>query len=148
MERLEVDEWSEAILLARSAGYDGAIRVPKTAEPSLPESPEFHRSNFPWSIHKGAVAVYREATRDEHLQLREYPDYWVVSLDHYNPRYRPIEHAAVDIPMSMLLAMGTLTPLRGYRWVFGDRLPSPTSAVAFSTSALGAFPRFGLGLLP
>jgi hypothetical protein len=80
--------------------------------------------------------------------VREYPGHWVVSLDRYNPRYRPVGHATVDVPIHTLLALGTLTPTQSYRWVFGDRLPSPASAVAFSTAALGAVPRFGRRFFP
>ena len=148
MEHVEVESWAEAVAVARALDGDGSVRVSKAAEPTLPPDLDLRRSNFPWSIHKGAVAVYREADRDEHLQVREYPGHWVVTLDRYNPRYRPLGHASVDVPVHMLVAMGTLTPVRGYRWVFGDRLPSPASAVAFSTAALGAVPRLGRRLLP
>jgi len=40
------------------------------------------------------------------------------------------------------------SPRSGYRWLFGDRLPSPSGAVSFSTAAVGALPRFGRRLLP
>jgi hypothetical protein len=139
--------WDEAIGLARTLGYDADLRVPKSSEPALPASLSLRRSNFPWSIHKGATAVYRETERGDHLQIREYPRVWTVSRDHYNPHYRPVGHAAVDIPAHLLVAMVTLTPLEGYRWILGDGLPSPTDVVPFSKATLGALPRFGLRLL-
>ena len=147
MDETTVDSWGEAIPLARALGYDGSVRVSKVDEPTLPADLDVVSSNFPWSVHKGAIAVYRERERGDHLQIREYPAFWVVSLDHYNPHFRPVEHATVDIPVHMILALGALTPVRGYRWVFGDRLPSPTAAVAFSTSTIGLLPRFGRKLL-
>ena len=148
MQRVHAGDWTEAVTVARSLGTDATVRVSKAAEPSLPADLDLRPSNFPWSIHKGAVAVYREAERGEHLQIREYPDHWVVSLDRYNPRYRPVGHATVDVPVHLLVATGLLTPVQGYRWVLGDRLPSPTSAVEYSASALGAVPRLGRRLLP
>lgn len=141
-------DWGGAVALARSLAPDGSVSLPKAAEPALPADLDLRPSNFPWSIHKGAVAVYREAERGEHLQVREYPDRWVVTTDSHNPRYRPAAHAAVDVPVQMLLASGALTPVGGYRWVVGDRLPSPASAVSFSAAALGAVPRLGRRLLP
>ncbi|CAI48382.1 uncharacterized protein NP_0582A [Natronomonas pharaonis DSM 2160] len=148
METPTVDDWGEAVTLARSLGHDGRVRVPKAAEPTLPESVSLRHSNFPWSIHRGAVAVYRESERGDHLQIREYPACWEVSVDSYNPHYRPVSHAAVDIPAQMLLAMGALTPLDGYRWVFGDRLPPVFAPVSYSLSALGSASRLGKKLLP
>ena len=110
-------DWDEAILLARSLDDDAEVRLSKTVAPALPPELSVRSSNFPWSIHKGAVAVYREDERGRHLQIREYPDSWVVSTDSYNPRYRPLKHATVDVPATMLIAMGALTPLQGYRWL-------------------------------
>jgi hypothetical protein len=147
MDHRTVTDWSEAIGLARSLGYDTDLRVPKSSEPALPAALSLRRSNFPWSIHKGATTVYRETERGNHLQIREYPRQWVVSRDHYNPHYRPVGHATVDIPAQMLVATLTLTPLDGYRWILGDGLPSPTDVVPFSKATLGALPRVGLRLL-
>lgn len=141
-------DWEEALTVARSLGPDGSVRLPKAAEPALPTDLDLRPSDFPWSIQKGAVAVYREAERGEHLQVREYPDRWVITQDSHNPRYRPAEHAVVDVPVHLLVASGALTPVGGYRWVVGDRLPSPVSAVTFSAAALGAVPRLGRRLLP
>ncbi|MFQ3319805.1 MAG: hypothetical protein ACI8UR_002425 [Natronomonas sp.] len=147
MDTPTVDSWDEAITLARSLGNEADVWVPKAEEPLLPAELHLQRSNFPWSIHKGAVNVYRERERGDHLQIREYPRAWIVSLDHHNPHRRPVQHATVDIPAHMLIAMGALTPVRGYRWVFGDRIPSPVSVTAFSLSAIGAVPRLGRALL-
>ena len=141
-------DWDEATALARALDDGAEVRLSKTVAPVLPPDISVRPSNFPWSIHKGAVAVYREDERGRHLQIREYPDSWVVSTDSYNPRYRPLKHATVDVPATMLIAMGVLTPVRGYRWVFGDRLPSPGSTLSFTASAVGKSIDVGRELLP
>jgi len=141
-------DWDEAILLARSLDDDAEVRLSKTVAPTLPPELSVRSSNFPWSIHKGAVAVYREDERGRHLQIREYPGSWVVSTDSYHPRYRPLKHATVDVPATMLIAMGALTPLQGYRWVIGDRLPSPASTLSFTASTVGKGVDVGRKLLP
>ena len=69
-------------------------------------------------------------------------------MDSYNPRYRPLKHATVDVPATMLIAMGALTPLQGYRWVIGDRLPSPASTLSFTASTVGKGVDVGRRLLP
>jgi hypothetical protein len=140
--------WEEAIALARSLAPETDVKLSKAVEPALPPELDLRRSNFPWSIHKGAVAVYRENERGEHLQIREYPAAWVVTTDSYNPRYRPVGHATVDIPAAMLVAMATLTPVQSYRWVFGDRLPSPADALSFTASTLEKGTELGRDLLP
>lgn len=148
MDTRTVESWEEALTLARALGAEKSVTVPKSAEPALPTDIDLRRSNFPWSIHKGAVSVYREHEQGEHLQVREYPTSWAVSIDHYNPHYHPVEHATVDIPAHMVIAMGALTPIRGYRWIFGDRLPSPAAGIAFTTAAVGMLPKLGRSLLP
>lgn len=148
MDTRTVESWDEAVTVARALGTEESVTVPKAAEPTLPADLDLQRSNFPWSIHKGAISVYRERKRNEHLQIREYPTSWVVSVDNYNPHYDPVEHATVDIPAHMIIAMGALTPVRGYRWIFGDRLPSPAAGIAFTTAAVGVLPRIGRSLLP
>ena len=141
-------DWDEATLLARSLDDDAEVRLSKTVAPALPPELSVRPSNFPWSIHKGAVAVYREDERGRHLQIREYSASWVVSTDGYNPLYRPLKHATVDVPATMLITMGALTPVQGYRWVFGDRLPSPASTLSFTASTVGKSIDIGRGLLP
>ena len=108
-------DWDEATALARALDDGAEVRLSKTVAPVLPPDISVRPSNFPWSIHKGAVAVYREDERGRHLQIREYPASWVVSTDSYNPRYRPLKHATVDVPATMLIAMGVLTPGEGRR---------------------------------
>lgn len=143
MEERTVDSWAAALPLARTLGHDAAVRVPKASEPTLPEL-DLQQSNFPWSMHKGALSVYRERARGDHLQVREYPGFWEVSLDRHNPHYRPLEHATLDVPGHVLVAMGALSPRQAYRWVFGDRLPAAGDAVGFAVSTAGAVPKVGL----
>ena len=147
MDERVVDDWNEAVTLARSLDADAEVRLPKAAAPTLPADLDLRRSNFPWSIHKGAVAVYREREPGAHLQIREYPAVWVVTTDSYNPRYRPLGHAAVDVPATTLLAVTTLTPVQGYRWVVGDRLPSPAAGVSLATSTVQRSVEIGLDVL-
>lgn len=141
-------DWDEAIALARSLDPEPEVRLSKAVAPSLPADLDVRRSNFPWSIHKGAVAVYRERERGEHIQIREYPASWVVTTDTYNPRSRPLGHATVDVPATMLIAMTTLTPVQSYRWVFGDRIPSPADTVSFTAATLEKAGSLGCDLLP
>ena len=93
-----LNSWGQAIAAIRGFDYGATIRVPKVAEPTLPQSVDLRLSNFPWSIHKGATRVYRENTPGDHLQIREYPDHWTVQRDRSNPHYRPVSHARGDIP--------------------------------------------------
>ena len=65
-------DWDEAILLARSLNDNAEVRLSKTIAPALPPELSVRSSNFLWSVHKGAVAVYREDERGRHLQIREY----------------------------------------------------------------------------
>jgi hypothetical protein len=148
MEKRIAGDWQEAVALARSLDAETEVRLSKAVEPALPPDLDLRRSNFPWSIHKGAPAVYRENERGEHLQIREYPAAWVVTTDGYNPRYRPVGHATVDVPATMLVAMATLTPVQSYRWVFGDRFPSPASTLSFTASTLERGAELGKDLLP
>jgi len=148
MEERTAGDWDEAIALARSLGAETEVRLSKAVAPALPDDLPVRRSNFPWSIHKGAVAVYREREVGEHLQIREYPAFWSVTTDGFNPRSRPLSHATVDIPATMLIAMATLTPIQSDRWVFGDRLPSPSDTLAFTAATLGDGVDLGKDLLP
>ena len=102
---LTVDTWGQALAVVRGLDYGTTVRVPKTAEPTLPQTVDLRASNFPWSIHKGAVRVYREDTPGEHVQIREYPYHWTVQRDRSNPHYRPVSHASTDVP-AMTAAVG------------------------------------------
>ncbi len=148
MDEHTAGDWDEAVALARTLDGSAAVRLPKSVAPALPPDLDVRRANFPWSIHKGADAVYRETERGEHLQVREYPAAWVVTTDDYNPRARPLSHATRDVPVTMLVAMATLTPVRSYRWVFGERVPSPASTIDLTAAALGKGADLGRELLP
>ena len=141
-------DWDEAILLARSLNDNAEVRLSKTVAPALPPELSVWPSNFPWSVHKGAVAVYREDERGRHLQIREYSGSWVVSMDSYNPRYRPLKHATVNVPATMLIAMGALTPLPGLP--ADNRRPpafSLASTVSFTVSTVSKGADVGRRLL-
>lgn len=100
-----VEGWDEALLTVRQLEYGETVTVPKSAEPALPATLDVRLSNFPWSIHDGAFRVYREDTPGEHVQIREYPDRYEVSLDRYNPHYRPFGHARSDVPPVSLFSL-------------------------------------------
>ena len=74
-------DWDEAILLARSLDDDAEVRLSKTVAPALPPELSVRSSNFPWSIHKGAVAVYREDERGR-------PCGWTTGSSRTGPRAR------------------------------------------------------------
>lgn len=139
-EPLRASEWSAALAAARRAGYDREVIVSKVDEPTLPSDLPVRRSDFPWSIHKAARAVYREDSPGTHIQIRDYPTFWAVSVDRHNPHYRPVEHATLDVPLVVLVASGALTPNRARRWLFGDRLvpvsPGSLSATLATAPAL------------
>ncbi|WP_336001427.1 hypothetical protein [Halorientalis halophila] len=105
VEEYEAAGWDEALVRARRLDHQSRIVVPKAAEPGLPQSVELLHSNFPWSIHGGAVRVYREDRPGEHLQIREFRDRWTVSLDRVNPQYRPLSHAKGDVPVASLASL-------------------------------------------
>jgi len=112
-DRLRTQSWGQAIALARQVGYQSRVVVPKTVEPALPSYLDARPSNFPWSIHEGATRVYREDTPGEHLQIREFPDRWEVSLDRSNPHHRPISHARRDVPRGSIFSLPTFLFVRG-----------------------------------
>jgi hypothetical protein len=100
-----VDTWEQALLTIRLLGHTGHVTVPKAAEPGLPDTVTLRLSNFPWSIHRGATRVYREDNPGEHVQIREYQSHWTVSLDRYNPHYRPLRHSRTDVPATALASV-------------------------------------------
>lgn len=121
-QRVEIDSWAAAIGLLRHVLPDAEVTVSKQTEPLLPSDLPVRRSNAPWSVHKGARRVYREARRGTHLQIREYPDRWVLEVDASNPHYRPIRHVALDTgpytlaalahPLRTTLALALYAPAR------------------------------------
>jgi hypothetical protein len=121
-EPLEVESWPAALAVVRHVRTDGEVRVPKWAEPELPDIP-IHRANVPFSVHKGAWRVYREDEPGAHVQIREYRDHWTVELDRHNPRYRPVRHVAADTraytrdraghPVETAFGLFVFGPLRG-----------------------------------
>ncbi|WP_255198447.1 hypothetical protein [Halorarius litoreus] len=124
-EPLTVPSWGAALGVLRELGPGTTVRVSKADEPELPAIP-LRRSNVPWSVHKGAIAVYREDTAGEHVQLREYDDHWTLELDRHNPRYRPARHVAVDTrdyrkgalshPLRTLTGATLYTPVRSIQF--------------------------------
>lgn len=76
------------------------ITVPKYEVPSLPD--RFERT---WlaDVPEGAVASYRDmdaAVSSTHVH--EFPGYWELHVDQFNPHYRPVEHALADSELSEL----------------------------------------------
>lgn len=124
--RVEVDSWAAAIGLLRHVLPDAEVTVSKQAQPLLPPDLPVRRSNAPWSVHKGARRVYREARPGAHLQIREYPDRWVLERDASNPHYRPVRHVAYDTapytlaslanPLDTTVALALYAPARLVRF--------------------------------
>lgn len=98
--------WQLAFAKARELGYSAEISVPKRAERSLPRNMNIRKSPPPFSLPKGAKAVYREDQRGDHFQIREYEDHWTVDLDRFNPHYAPARHAMADATQYTALAAG------------------------------------------
>lgn len=142
-EPVAAGSWSDALLLVQQLGPCTQVEVSKADEPSLPRSLNLRRSNVPWSVHKGARAVYREDVPGEHVQLREYPDRWTLEVDRHNPRYRPARHVAVDTrnyTMSVLSdPLWTLTGFTLYTPVRSIQFAEEMAALAVETpfSVLG-----------
>jgi len=105
VETYEATGWAEALARARQVGHGNRVVVSKAVEAALPDSIEVRLSNFPWSIHGGAVRVYREDSPGEHVQIKEFRDRWEVSLDRVNPHYQPLGHARNDVPVSSLVSL-------------------------------------------
>ncbi|WP_255151399.1 hypothetical protein [Halorarius halobius] len=124
-EPLTAASWPEAVTLVRQLGAGTKARVPKSAG-SPPDDLRLRRSNVPWSVHRGAAAVYREDVPGEHLQVREYGDHWLVELDRHNPHYRPARHVAVDTrsytvnalsnPVWTAIGIALFTPVRSLQF--------------------------------
>lgn len=114
-ERLEAPGWDEARGLARALGPGATVSVPKSAAPTLPDDDRIAPANFPWSLHKGAVRVYREDEPGGHLQIREYPTRWTVEYDRFNPRYRPVSHARRDIRPRAVAGLPVFATAQGFR---------------------------------
>ncbi|WP_424017254.1 hypothetical protein ACOZ4N_15410 [Halorientalis pallida] len=119
VETYEAAGWDEALARARQVGHGNRVVVSKAAEPSLPETVDLRPSNFPWSIHSGALRVYREDSPGEHLQLKEYRDRWVVSLDRVNPHYQPFGHARNDVPAASLVSLPLFAATQSVRLAGG-----------------------------
>lgn len=125
-EPLTAGSWEEALVLLEQLGCGTQVAVSKAAEPTLPRSLRLRRSNVPWSVHKGATAVYRQDTPGKHVQIRDYADRWVAELDNHNPRYRPARHVAVDTrqyvrsvvsqPLWTLTGVTLFTPVRSVQF--------------------------------
>lgn len=131
-EDLTVETWDQALVTIQTVDYGTEISVPKATEPTLPPTVDLRASNFPWSIPKGAIRVYRENTPGEHLQIREFTDHWAVQRDRSNPHYRPVSHASGDVP-AMTAAMGLATfPV--FTALSGMRLAGQLSAQAADLS--------------
>lgn len=92
----EAASWSSARRRARDLCYNTEVEVSKLAEASPPPDMDLRESRFPFSVAKGARAVYREDTRGEHFHIREYDDRWTIELDRSNPHYEPVTHALTD----------------------------------------------------
>ncbi|AQL42923.1 hypothetical protein BV210_09435 [Halorientalis sp. IM1011] len=105
VETYDAAGWAEALARVRQVGHENRVVVSKTVEPGLPDSVEVRPSNFPWSIHGGAVRVYREDSPGEHVQIKEFRDRWEVSLDRVNPHYQPLGHARNDVPVASLVSL-------------------------------------------
>jgi hypothetical protein len=119
VERYETAGWAEALARVRQVGHENRVVVSKAAEPGLPESVDLRPSNFPWSIHGGAVRVYREDSPGEHLQIKEFRDRWVVSLDRVNPHYQPFGHARNDVPLASLASLPLFAATQSVRLAGG-----------------------------
>jgi hypothetical protein len=138
-EPLSAATWADAVFLLRQLGPGTKVEVSKADEPSLPTDLDLRRSNVPWSVHKGARAVYREDTPGEHVQLREYPDHWALELDQHNPRYRPARHVAADTTDYAIAALSdplwTLTGLTLYTPVRSIQFAEEMTTLAVETPA-------------
>lgn len=147
MEERIAGDWAEAVALARSHDAETEVRLSKAVGPTLPADLDVRRSNFPWSIHEGARAVYQREPAST-SRFGSTPPPGSSPPTHYNPRARPLGHAAVDVPAMMLIAMATLTPVRSHRWVFGDRLPSPADTFSFTAATVDKGATLGRDLIP
>lgn len=73
------------------------VRINKVDMPMLPRG--FVAST--WSLPLGERQAYRDGHRRDSLQLREFDDWWLVEVDHYNPDVDVLAwlaHAVVDAP--------------------------------------------------
>lgn len=72
------------------------LRIPKSILPELPS--RFERT-LKADPPDGAKESYRDNTRARFsTHVNEFPDYWQIHIDYFNPEYRPFEHVVLDAP--------------------------------------------------
>lgn len=70
------------------------IKIPKQNISPFP--PDFHISNM--GLSKGAIRQYRDRRATQSLHIHEFPDYYLVHVDAFNPEDHPIAHGMMDTP--------------------------------------------------
>jgi hypothetical protein len=70
------------------------IKVQKEEGMVLPSY--FHETHL--GIDKGAIRQYRDERPTQTLHIHEFPEYFLVHVDTFNPEYHPVAHGIVDTP--------------------------------------------------
>lgn len=123
--------WAHEQLLGSEAETGTKTQIPKWVVPTLPA--RFERT---WLgvLPEGAVDSYRDmAARTDSAHINEFPGYWELHVDSFNPHYYPVSHVLADTdvvpalrewgnavaltstqipPSARLVAVGALVPLR------------------------------------
>ena len=73
-------------------------------EEVLPLPPWFHETKL--GLSKGAIRQYRDESPSNSLHLHEFPDYFLVHVDTFNPEIHPVAHGLVDTPGMALFILG------------------------------------------
>lgn len=127
--------------LLEGTGAEGKkLKLPKWQVPTLPE--RFERTwlaTFPG----GAIASYRDmesAVNSTHVN--EFPGYWEVHVDAFNPHYYPVEHALVDAELVSVTADSVAEMLDGTRSTIEQ-----TGELVRSGSQLGSVGSLAVGRL-
>ncbi len=80
-------------------------KIPKKESDCLPE--EFHESFM--GLSKGAIRQFRDDRAIDSLHIHEFPDYFLVHVDAFNPEHHPVAHGFVDTPgMAVGLVLGAI----------------------------------------
>ena len=65
-------------------------------EEALPLPDYLHKSDL--GISKGAICQYRDDRPTNSLHIHEFPNYFLVHVDAFNPEYYPVAHGVIDTP--------------------------------------------------
>lgn len=86
--------WAYEQVLDSGTVSEGVVQIPKWRLPTLPD--RFERT---WlaKLPDGAIDSYRDMdSRVDSVHINEFPAYWELHIDSFNPHYYPVAHVCTD----------------------------------------------------